>query len=531
MSTKIFRSNQAMVACINRYNSTYIAPEKAFDASNRPTPSLANTPLKYPKYKVINPPSEVTEAFHQVVQKERLDLTKQVLKDYLASGLNMVNFYMNRTLPMNGWYGKVKKNQIESILAKKFGDNLDDPETEERIKQSMNHHHKMRASRWKLVEYDNEAAWSYFIGTKAAYDFACMKNILSEIKFREETFQPKTLLDFGSGVGTVTWAVKDVFGEPYEVFNVDSSKHMNDFSRMIINKSRLDDDLPSGYSYRFNLPRDSTTKYDLVTCSFTLLDLLNERQRLTYVDTLWHRVAEGGFLILTEVGTHSGYQTINEARELLCYNFEKTDYKGHIFAPCPHESICPRQIEKKHPCSFSVRFRNFPFNGLTNAQNDTVFNGKYSYIVAQKGTSRNTSSDWPRLVENPICKGGRVTCRICTSRGKLEEILTTNTKDGKNIVRYCKSKQLGQQIKLNLNDKSQHNTLVDPQLEQILEDRKSKQLEQQILKGQLISKFLICVIVWTKMSTKKIYLFYSIVYCKIVLCDISWLPTHQVLNR
>ena len=75
------------------------------------------------------------------------------------------------------------------------------------------------------------------------------------------------------------------------------------------------------------------TKYDLVTCSFTLLDLLNERQRLTYVDTLWHRVAEGGFLILTEVGTHSGYQTINEARELLCYNFEKTDYKGHIFAP------------------------------------------------------------------------------------------------------------------------------------------------------------------------------------------------------
>ena len=58
--------------------------------------------------------------------------------------------------------------------------------------------------------------------------------------------------------------------------------------------------------------------------------------------------------------------------------------------------------------------------------------------------------------------------------------MTTNTKDGKNIVRYCKSKQLGQQIKLNLNDKTQHDTLVDPQLEQILEDRKSKQLEQQI---------------------------------------------------
>lgn len=65
--------------------------------------------------------------------------------------------------------------------------------------------------------------------------------------------------------------------------------------------------------------------------------------------------------------------------------------------------------------------------------------------------------------------------------------MTTNSKDGENIVRYCKSKQLGQQIKLNLNDKSQH-TLDDPQLEQILVDRKSKQLEQQIHKSKQLEQ-------------------------------------------
>ena len=58
---------------------------------------------------------------------------------------------------------KKKKNNV-GFSNFVVGDNLDDPETEERIKQSMNHHHKMRASRWKLVEYDSEAAWSYFIG-------------------------------------------------------------------------------------------------------------------------------------------------------------------------------------------------------------------------------------------------------------------------------------------------------------------------------------------------------------------------------
>ena len=54
--------------------------------------------------------------------------------------------------------------------------------------------------------------------------------------------------------------MKDVFGELYEVFNVDQSKYMNDFSRMIINKSKEDDDLPSGYNYRMNLPRDSSVR-------------------------------------------------------------------------------------------------------------------------------------------------------------------------------------------------------------------------------------------------------------------------------
>ena len=66
--------------------------------------------------------------------------------------------------------------------------------------------------------------------------------------------------------------------------------------------------------------------------------------------------------------------------------------------------------------------------------------------------------------------------------------MTTNNKDGKNIVRYCKSKQLGQQIKLNLNDKSQHTLEVDPQLEQILEDRKSKQLEEKNIKSKQLEQ-------------------------------------------
>ena len=74
-----------------------------------------------------------------------------------------------------------------------------------RIEKDVTTEIKKRAHRWKLVEYDNEAAWAYLVGGKAAYDYACLKSIMGEIQARDRSFQPKTLLDFGSGVGTVTW--------------------------------------------------------------------------------------------------------------------------------------------------------------------------------------------------------------------------------------------------------------------------------------------------------------------------------------
>ena len=57
---------------------------------------------------------------------------------------------------------------------------------------------------WKPVEYDEDAAHAYLLA-KAPYDYACMKTIMDEIKARDPNFQPRTLFDCGSGVGTSIW--------------------------------------------------------------------------------------------------------------------------------------------------------------------------------------------------------------------------------------------------------------------------------------------------------------------------------------
>ena len=86
---------------------------------------------------------------------------------------------------------------------------LDSPEKETQFEEKMKALRKVemkkRENRWKSIEYDKLASWSYLMSSMAAYDYACLFHILKEIKLRNPEFQPKTLLDFGSGVGTVTW--------------------------------------------------------------------------------------------------------------------------------------------------------------------------------------------------------------------------------------------------------------------------------------------------------------------------------------
>ena len=57
---------------------------------------------------------------------------------------------------------------------------------------------------WAPVEYNKHASQLYLVG-RSAQEYAVLHRILHEICTRDKDFQPKTLLDFGSGVGTVTW--------------------------------------------------------------------------------------------------------------------------------------------------------------------------------------------------------------------------------------------------------------------------------------------------------------------------------------
>ena len=81
-------------------------------------------------------------------------------------------------------------------------------------------------------------------------------------------------------------------------------------------------------------------KYDLVTCSHTLLELPTALARVTTLDTLWRRTAVGGYLVIIELGTNAGFQLISEARNYLLQvsrvdsgTAEDAEINGHVAMP------------------------------------------------------------------------------------------------------------------------------------------------------------------------------------------------------
>jgi len=65
---------------------------------------------------------------------------------------------------------------------------------------------KAKENAWKPVNYTDQRCFQYLL-LRGPADYAVLKTVLSEIAKRDPDFEPRSLFDFGSGVGTVSWYV------------------------------------------------------------------------------------------------------------------------------------------------------------------------------------------------------------------------------------------------------------------------------------------------------------------------------------
>lgn len=87
-------------------------------------------------------------------------------------------------------------------------------------------------------------------------EYACIFKIFNEIKLRDPEFKPQSFFDFGSGVGTGTWAAAEHWRSSlHEYFSVDISGDMNNISETVLRDGRENKAISlKGVFYRQFLP-------------------------------------------------------------------------------------------------------------------------------------------------------------------------------------------------------------------------------------------------------------------------------------
>ncbi|XP_029310030.1 LOW QUALITY PROTEIN: methyltransferase-like protein 17, mitochondrial [Cottoperca gobio] len=389
-------------------------------------------------------PEELQTAARSIIQGARV--TK--LTD---RALSLTNFLWSRKSAVDDSTLRKKAVTLEKELRKTAmetrGD-VDEQLLEDHIRKKVFLELKRTTYHWTNMKYDEELAVVY-MAARMAGGYAAVRRAINEIKKKDPSFAPQSLLDFGSGLGTVVWASHSCWGDTLkEMVCVDSSGPMNILAERLL---KGDDEEAEAHIkqvyFRQFLPVSPKVQFDLVVAAFTLSELRNVKEREDVVLTLWRKTSS--YLVLVENGTKEGHQMLMEARDTLLKNQDKSFHDPEpaaVFAPCPHELKCPKLASKiTTPCNFQQMYQPLPLPRHKNQQTE-----KFSYLILtraeQTAEAESVSVDWARLIAPVQCRTRHVHCRMCCPDGQLQHLVVTTRKHSRDVYRCARNSDWGDQL-------------------------------------------------------------------------------------
>ncbi|XP_072126196.1 ribosome assembly protein METTL17, mitochondrial isoform X1 [Mobula birostris] len=311
-------------------------------------------------------------------------------------------------------------------------------ERQERLRHQVLAELRRTIPRWKAVSYDARLSHVY-LAARLDGGYAAVTRVLHEIKKRVPEFEPSTLLDFGSGTGTVAWAGRRAWGASLrEIVCVDTSPPMHQLADFLMRGgSDVETEHSRGVYFRHFLPVSPKVKFDLVVSAYSLSELPTCADRCRVLETLWRKTQ--GFLVLIENGTRDGHQILMEARNLVLT--ADVEPFGHVFAPCSHDLACPKLAGSvPQPCNFSQAYHPLPFSW-----NPGVKQELFSYLVLRRG-ARVEGEDWPRVIRPVLCRPRHVHTHLCCPDGTLQHLVLTSCKSGRDRYRWARNCSWGDRL-------------------------------------------------------------------------------------
>jgi ribosomal protein RSM22 (predicted rRNA methylase) len=248
-----------------------------------------------------------------------------------------------------------------------------------------------------------------YIVTRMPSIFGVLFEIFQEIAIRLPNHAPHSLIDFGSGPGTVLWAATSKWPDISSATLIDRNPYFQEIGKMLAAYST--DPIFSRASWLgsdLEYDRDiALSPSDMVTASYMLNELsLKAQQRL--LDRMWQLSPQ--VVVLIEPGTPRGFDNILRARTQLL------NHGAHLMAPCAGAGSCP--LAGKSWCHFSKRIERSSLQRKVKAATLSYEDEKYSYLIATREPPPTIAA---RVMGTPVHHKHQIVLEFCTAKNTLEK--------------------------------------------------------------------------------------------------------------
>jgi ribosomal protein RSM22 (predicted rRNA methylase) len=265
------------------------------------------------------------------------------------------------------------------------------------------------------IRNDNDALAYAVVRMPATY--AAVHAALTQTVEIIPRFEPRSLLDVGSGPGTASWASLDVWPSMARIALIDSNQRLLDLATDFQHSAGAP---PFDLSVlRGNLTDalGKTPKADVVMASYVLTEIAPGALS-GVLDQLWSLTER--LLVIVEPGTPAGFRRILDCRNAL------HALDAQILAPCSHEGPCPLANNDRW-CHFSARLPRSRDHLLTKGANVPFEDEKFSYLVAGKGFADTARGK--RILATPRVSKANIGLTLCAPETPEDYVIARSEKN------------------------------------------------------------------------------------------------------
>ena len=258
-----------------------------------------------------------------------------------------------------------------------------------------------RAGRGSEMNIRDTTDVAAYLATRLPATYAAVTAALDATADRALNFAPQSLLDFGAGPGTASWAAAQIWPHLRDITMLDRNAALLVAAQTLAEASSM----LALQSARRIMTLETSANFDLVIAAYVFAELPQAELAKAAVQ-LWKACRE--ILVIIEPGTPDGFERIRTIRETLL------SQNARIAAPCPGAYACP--IAAPDWCHFSVRLPRSRAHMRAKAADVPFEDEKFSYVAfAREHIALHPIQ--ARILARPHAMKPEIRFKLCTAEG------------------------------------------------------------------------------------------------------------------